>query len=132
MKTTVSGGTLIHGANESGTEWYEWIPRMAQQYRLIRPDLPGHGRSAVPAGFEYSHANLARFVTEIMDRAGVQTAHIIGAKTEAPSLCTSPPVTPRGHVRWSSLALQPRASESRMRRRFPNAIDSAPAPRGKW
>ena len=32
---------LIHGNDESSTEWYAWIPRMAQQYRLIRPDLPG-------------------------------------------------------------------------------------------
>jgi len=72
---------LIHGNDESSTEWYAWIPRMAQQYRLIRPDLPGLGHSKTPAGFQYSLANLATFVTQVMDRAGVETAHIIGAKT---------------------------------------------------
>lgn len=72
---------LIHGAEESSTEWYAWIPRMAQEYRVIRPDLPGLGRSSVPAGFLYSHDNLVRFVMEIMDKAGVESAHIVGAKT---------------------------------------------------
>src|SRR5438067_748849 len=31
---------LIHGAEESSTEWYAWVPRIGQEYRLIRPDLP--------------------------------------------------------------------------------------------
>jgi 3-oxoadipate enol-lactonase len=72
---------LIHGNDESSTEWYAWVPRMAQEYRLIRPDLPGLGHSNVPRGFEYSLANLATFVARVMDKAGVDSAHIIGAKT---------------------------------------------------
>jgi len=72
---------LIHGNDESSVEWYAWVPRMAQEYRLIRPDLPGLGHSNVPRGFEYSLANLARFVTQVMDKAGVDSAHIVGAKT---------------------------------------------------
>jgi 3-oxoadipate enol-lactonase len=72
---------LIHGNDESSVEWYAWVPRMAQEYRLIRPDLPGLGHSTVPRGFEYSQASLATFVTQVMDKAGVESAHIIGAKT---------------------------------------------------
>ena len=72
---------LIHGNDESSVEWYAWVPRMAQEYRLIRPDLPGLGHSNIPRGFEYSLANLARFVTQAMDKAGVDSAHIVGAKT---------------------------------------------------
>ena len=72
---------LIHGNDESSVEWYAWVPRMAQEYRLIRPDLPGLGHSNVPRGFEYSLANLATFVTQVIDKAGVDSAHIIGAKT---------------------------------------------------
>src|ERR1700726_2592896 len=74
---------LIHGNDESSVEWYAWVPRMAQQYRLIRPDLPGLGHSNVPPGFEYSLATLATFVTQVMDKAGVSSAHIVGAKTGA-------------------------------------------------
>jgi len=72
---------LIHGNDESSVEWYAWVPRLAQQYRLIRPDLPGLGHSNIPPGFEYSLANLASFVAKVMDKAGVDSAHIIGAKT---------------------------------------------------
>jgi 3-oxoadipate enol-lactonase len=72
---------LIHGNDESSLVWYAWVPRMAQEYRLIRPDLPGLGHSNIPRGFEYSLANLATFVAQVMDKAGVASAHIIGAKT---------------------------------------------------
>src|SRR5439155_23620730 len=72
---------LIHGNDESSVEWYAWVPRMAQEYHLIRPDLPGLVHSNIPRGFEYSLPNLARFVTQVMDKAGVDSAHIIGAKT---------------------------------------------------
>ena len=27
---------LIHGNDESSVEWYGWVPRLAQEYRLIR------------------------------------------------------------------------------------------------
>ena len=72
---------LIHGNDESSAVWYGWMPRMAQEFRVIRPDLPGFGRSKVPARFEWSLKNLAMFIAQIMDKAGVQSAHIIGAKT---------------------------------------------------
>ena len=72
---------LIHGNDESSVVWYGWLPRMGQEFRLIRPDLPGFGRSKVPARFEWSLKSLATFVAQVMDKAGVQTAHIIGAKT---------------------------------------------------
>jgi 3-oxoadipate enol-lactonase len=72
---------LIHGNDESSVVWYGWLPRMGQEFRLIRPDLPGFGRSKVPARFEWSLKSLATFVAQVMDKAGVQSAHIIGAKT---------------------------------------------------
>jgi 3-oxoadipate enol-lactonase len=72
---------LIHGNDESSEEWYAWVPRMAQEYRVIRPDLPGLGHSNIPRGFDYTLPNLATFVAQVMDRAGVDSAHIVGAKT---------------------------------------------------
>ena len=72
---------LIHGNDESSIVWYGWLPRMAQEFRLLRPDLPGFGRSKVPAGFEWSLPSLATFVAHVLDKAGVESAHIIGAKT---------------------------------------------------
>jgi pimeloyl-ACP methyl ester carboxylesterase len=72
---------LIHGNDESSVVWYAWMPRMAAEFRVIRPDLPGFGRSKVPANIEWSMAGLAKYVAQVMDKAGVESAHIIGAKT---------------------------------------------------
>jgi pimeloyl-ACP methyl ester carboxylesterase len=71
---------LIHGNAESSIVWYAWLPRMAQEFRVLRPDLPGLGRSRIPARFEWSLASLAAFVAHVMDKAGAESAHIIGAK----------------------------------------------------
>ncbi len=71
---------LIHGNAESSIVWYAWMPRMAQEFRVLRPDLPGLGRSRIPAGFEWTLPSLAAFVARVLDKAGVDTAHIIGAK----------------------------------------------------
>jgi 3-oxoadipate enol-lactonase len=71
---------LIHGNAESSIVWYAWIPRMAQEFRVVRPDLPGFGRSRIPAGFEWSLPSLATYVAHVLDKAGIDSAHIIGAK----------------------------------------------------
>ena len=72
---------LIHGNDESSIVWYAWMPRMAAEFRVLRPDLPGFGRAKVPARFEWSLASLAAYITRVMDKAGVDSAHIVGAKT---------------------------------------------------
>ena len=72
---------LIHGNAESSLVWYAWIPRMGAEFRVLRPDLPGLGRSRIPAGFEWSLPSFATFVAQVLDKAGVDSAHIIGAKT---------------------------------------------------
>jgi 3-oxoadipate enol-lactonase len=71
---------LIHGAAESSIVWYAWIPRMAREFRVLRPDLPGFGRSRIPAGFEWSLPSLATYLAHVLDKAGVDSAHIVGAK----------------------------------------------------
>src|SRR5580704_11835406 len=72
---------LIHGNAESSLVWYAWLPRMAQEFRVLRPDLPGLGRSRIPAGLEWTLPSLAAFVAHVLDKAGVDSAHIIGAKS---------------------------------------------------
>jgi pimeloyl-ACP methyl ester carboxylesterase len=71
---------LIHGNAESSIVWYAWMPRTAQEFRVVRPDLPGLGRSRIPAGFQWSLPSLAAFVARVLDKAGADSAHIIGAK----------------------------------------------------
>jgi pimeloyl-ACP methyl ester carboxylesterase len=72
---------FLHGNLETGEVWYGWVPQMAQQYRLFRPDLPGYGHSAAPANFDWSLEGFAKVVADFLDAIGVESAHIVGAKT---------------------------------------------------
>jgi pimeloyl-ACP methyl ester carboxylesterase len=72
---------LIHGGMESGEAWFGWVPRMAQHYRLFRPDLPGFGHSTVPDNFDWSLVNYSGVLAQFLDKVGVESAHIVGAKT---------------------------------------------------
>src|SRR5437899_11947064 len=60
---------LIHGNDESSTEWYAWVPRMAQEYRLIWPDLLGLGHSKISPGFEYSLSIRRTILALVLARA---------------------------------------------------------------
>ena len=71
---------LIHGAGESSEAWFGWVPRMAQHFRLLRPDLPGFGHSTLRDDFEWSVANLAAVINRFLDQLGLESAHIVGAK----------------------------------------------------
>jgi pimeloyl-ACP methyl ester carboxylesterase len=75
---------LIHGALESGIVWYGWMPALTKEFRVLRPDLPGCGLATVPAGFKWTFAGLAAYVASVLDKAGVESAHIVGAKTGGP------------------------------------------------
>jgi pimeloyl-ACP methyl ester carboxylesterase len=60
---------LLHGFPEF---WYSWrylIPRLAQGFRVIAPDLRGYGQTEVPAR-GYDLDTLARDVADLVDRAG--------------------------------------------------------------
>src|SRR5499427_4457966 len=55
---------LLHGFPTSSFQYRELIPRLAQRYRVVAPDLPGFGFTEVPAqrNYKYSFDALARTV----------------------------------------------------------------------
>ena len=72
---------LIHGGMESGEAWFGWVPQMARHFRLFRPDLPGFGQSTASPDFDWSLENYAAVLATFLDKVGVPSAHIVGAKT---------------------------------------------------
>jgi pimeloyl-ACP methyl ester carboxylesterase len=46
---------LLHGYPSSSFMFRELIPRLANHYRVIAPDLPGFGFTEVPSGRQYSY-----------------------------------------------------------------------------
>jgi pimeloyl-ACP methyl ester carboxylesterase len=60
---------LLHGFPSASHMFRELMPLLADRLRLIAPDLPGFGQSAMPAvsTFEYTFSNLARFMTRFTE-----------------------------------------------------------------
>src|SRR5580692_8772073 len=47
---------LLHGFPTSSFQYRELIPRLAGEYRVIAPDLPGFGFTDVPSKREYKYS----------------------------------------------------------------------------
>jgi pimeloyl-ACP methyl ester carboxylesterase len=69
---------LTMGLGWPCTMWYRTRPTLAARYRTIAFDNRGAGRSDVPPG-PYSIAAMASDAAAVLDAAGVQRAHVLGA-----------------------------------------------------
>jgi pimeloyl-ACP methyl ester carboxylesterase len=68
---------LIHGMAGSSDAWRELIPRLAKSYRVVAPDLLGHGQSTKPRG-DYSLGAFAVWLRDFLDELGIARATIVG------------------------------------------------------
>jgi pimeloyl-ACP methyl ester carboxylesterase len=68
---------LIHGMAGSSDAWRELIPRLAKNYRVVAPDLLGHGQSTKPRG-DYSLGAFAVWLRDLLDELGIARATIVG------------------------------------------------------
>lgn len=57
--------------------WEPQVPGVAETFRALRYDLRGHGRSPVPPG-PYDVADLGSDLVRLLDRRGVERAHLCG------------------------------------------------------
>lgn len=78
--TTPETIVMIHGNSESSRAWCQWVPHLAGQYRVIRPDLLGFGASSAPADYGFTAPELAADIGRLLDALGIQACHLIGAK----------------------------------------------------
>jgi len=77
-----SGPTLllIHGYAGSTSWWDLLVPRLAVDYRVIRVDLLGHGRSDKPAD-GYAISAQGRLVGSVLITLGVNQVTVVGHST---------------------------------------------------
>ncbi|MEB3982153.1 alpha/beta fold hydrolase [Mycobacterium sp. 663a-19] len=71
---------LIHGYAGSTVWWDRLVPRLAENHRVIRVDLLGHGRSAKPAD-GYAIAAQANMIASVLSGLGVRTVIAVGHST---------------------------------------------------
>ncbi len=68
---------LLHGIAGDSRTWIEVMRRLASRYRLLAPDLPGHGASAKPRG-DYSLGAHACSVRDLLKALGIDRATLVG------------------------------------------------------
>ena len=73
---------LVHGfASTVDHNWggTGWIAALSQKYRVIAPDVRGHGLSDKPhVAQAYGYASMGADVTRLMDHLGIERALLMG------------------------------------------------------
>jgi pimeloyl-ACP methyl ester carboxylesterase len=72
---------LMHGALQEGSIWTTsgYVPELKKHYRLIIPDLRGHGKSDRPKEFEdFNVRKLADDVIAVLDELNIPKTHFFG------------------------------------------------------
>jgi 3-oxoadipate enol-lactonase len=70
---------LLHPGLGSSMRLFGWVPHLARDYRVVRPDLRGHGKSQPGAARALTHDRLALDLIELLDHMGVPRAHVMGS-----------------------------------------------------
>ena len=103
---------LQHGFSRNGRFWYNWVPLLAHEYRVLRPDMRGMGRSPIPEDrYEPSLDTFVEDLRTILDHLGIDKvvyagesfggimglkfAHKYPERTRALVLCNTPCRLPR-------------------------------------
>lgn len=68
---------LLHGIGSSAATWNRAMPLLAERYRVIAPDFPGHGRSSY-ARNDHSIAGFALYVRDLLMGLGIRKATFVG------------------------------------------------------
>lgn len=68
---------LLHGFTGAGSNWDLLFPEPPPGFRLIIPDLRGHGWSTNPSP-SYTHGQAARDVLALLDQLGIESYCAIG------------------------------------------------------
>jgi pimeloyl-ACP methyl ester carboxylesterase len=68
---------LVHGLLGSHKSWGPQIERLSDRYRVIAPDLFGHGDSDKPSG-DYSLSSHAATIRDLMEYLNIDSAPLVG------------------------------------------------------
>lgn len=71
---------LLHGFGGCGMDWDPAVERLAQSYRLIIPDLRGHGGSTNPSR-AFTHRQAATDVLGLLDQLNLPRVRAMGVST---------------------------------------------------
>lgn len=72
---------MLHGNAESSLAWYAWVPVLARQLRVVRPDMRGFGQSTpMPRDYEWTLDKVIDDYCRLMDSLQIERCHLVAAK----------------------------------------------------
>jgi pimeloyl-ACP methyl ester carboxylesterase len=69
---------LVHGWTCDSTSWAAQVPALAQRYRVVTLDLPGHGKSGSPKDGKFTMDLFARAVEAVRSEAKADKVVLVG------------------------------------------------------
>ncbi|WP_260961819.1 alpha/beta fold hydrolase [Pseudomonas citri] len=69
---------MLHGYSADKNLWLRFARQFVGDYRVLIPDLAGHGETGFKAGGGYDIPTQARRVIELLDACGLDKVHVIG------------------------------------------------------
>lgn len=71
---------LLHpGLGGNGELYRQWVPVLADRYRVLRVDNRAQGRTPRPDGYQFSLDNFVSDVMSVLDHHGIERVHWVGA-----------------------------------------------------
>ena len=69
---------LLHGAGAATHSWRDLAPRLARDFTVVAPDLPGHGFTQTPNAAGLSLNGMARGVTSLLKALDLRPQLAVG------------------------------------------------------
>jgi len=69
---------MLHGSGAATHSWRDLAPLLARDFRVVAPDLPGHGFTETPGGDGLSLPGMARSLGGLLDVLDARPALVIG------------------------------------------------------
>lgn len=70
---------LVHGFSANKDTWLRFAAELPADYRIIAPDLAGHGDTPAPANGDYTLTRQAQRLHALAAHLGLQQFHILGS-----------------------------------------------------
>ncbi len=71
---------LLHGNGRNAQFWYQWVPYLSRDFRIVRPDMRGLGKSIFADGsaVDLSVESLIEDLVKVIGALGVDKVHFCG------------------------------------------------------
>ncbi len=74
---------FLHGVGADHSVWNAVLPKLSSSFRLLAPDLRGHGRSPAPPDGDYRPEALEADLLALLEAKGIPALHVVGLSAGA-------------------------------------------------